>query len=143
MLFGTDRQQLRQMFVDAWRKAGAREPVTPLEDIIASVVALHPEYHRWLDEPAATERDWTPEHGEANPFLHMGMHIAIREQLGAGRPLGIREAHQALLALHGDAHAAEHVMLECLGEVLWQAQRAGVMPDEQRYLELLRARVRS
>lgn len=143
MLFGTDRQQLRQMFVEAWRKAQAREPVSPLEDIIASVIALHPEYHRWVDADAAPERDWTPEDGESNPFLHMGMHIAIREQLGAGRPVGIREAHAALVAACGDAHTAEHQMLECLGEVLWQAQRDGLAPDEQRYLQLLRLRARA
>jgi hypothetical protein len=128
------------MFNDAWRKAEERRPLTPLEDLIAGVVAEHPEYHRWLEDERAVERDWTPEHGETNPFLHLGMHVAIREQLGAGRPAGIREAHAALIEALGDVHAAEHAMLESLGEVLWQAQREHRLPDEARYLELLRIR---
>jgi len=34
-------------------------------------------------------------------------------------------------------HAAEHAMIECLGEALWQAQRSGRAPDEAAYLAAL------
>ena len=89
------------------------------------------------------ERDYTPEAGQSNPFLHMGMHLAIREQVGTDRPAGIRAVHSALAARLGGIHEAEHVMIECLGEALWNAQRAGVAPDEARYLEDLRRRASS
>ena len=82
-------------------------------------------------------RDYTPEMGQTNPFLHMGMHIAIREQLGGDRPAGILAVHQRLCR-RLDSHAAEHLMMECLGETLWEAQRGGGEPDERVYLERLR-----
>jgi hypothetical protein len=75
--------------------------------------------------------------GETNPFLHMGMHLAIQEQLGGQRPEGILEVYQQLCR-RMTGHAAEHQMMECLGETLWEAQRNGVEPDERVYLERLR-----
>src|SRR5690606_2218967 len=87
MLFGNNREALRRQFVEAWQKVREGRPVTQLEDLIASVIAEHPEYHHILEQgEAAIEREWTPEQGETNPFLHMGMHIAVREQLSVDRP---------------------------------------------------------
>ncbi len=139
MMFGQDRRALRQRFVHVWRKHRARSALEPLEEIIARVIGDHPEYQRLLEnEDYALEHDYLPESGASNPFLHMGMHIAIREQLAARRPAGVNELHQALLTRLGDAHEAEHQMLECLGETLWQAQRDGAAPDEAVYLQCLR-----
>jgi Domain of unknown function (DUF1841) len=140
MIFGNDRTELRRLFAEAWRRRVANLPVEPLHDQIATVVALHPEYHALLETPAALDREWTPAEGETNPFLHMGMHLAVREQVGTDRPAGIRAAFQRLVEKHGDAHAAEHEVFECLGRALWEAQRAGRPPDEQAYLECIRSR---
>lgn len=134
-MFGQDRNQLRQMYLDAWHKHQARQPLTPLEAMIAEVVAMHPEYHALLGTgETALAKDFLPELGESNPFMHMGMHIAIREQLSTDRPAGIVAAVQTLLARLGDGHAAEHQIMECLGQALWEAQRAGQAPDEAAYL---------
>ena len=111
----------------------------PLEAQIADVIELHPEYHAALERPDdVVERDYTPEGGQSNPFLHMGLHLAIREQVATDRPAGIAEVHRTLVQRLGDVHAAEHAMIECLGEALWQAQRSGRPPDEAAYLEALR-----
>ena len=135
MLFGQDRNQLRQMYLDSWHKRQANLPLEPLQAMIADVVAQHPEYHALLeDRESALNHDYTPEQGETNPFLHMGMHIALHEQLQTGRPTGITESYQLLAAKLGDAHEAEHRMMECLGQVMWEAQRSGQMPDDQEYL---------
>lgn len=143
MLFSNNREDLRRQFVEAWRKVRDGRPVTALEDQIASVIAAHPEYHALLETGEdAIGREWTPEQGETNPFLHLGMHIAIREQLSTDRPPGVRQAYDALVQKYGDAHAAEHEMLECLGATLWEAQRYGRMPDESAYLERVRQRAR-
>ncbi|HLU62281.1 MAG TPA: DUF1841 family protein [Gammaproteobacteria bacterium] len=143
MLFGNNREALRRQFLDAWQKVREGRPVTPLEDLIAGVIAEHPEYHAILEEgEAALERDWTPEQGETNPFLHMGMHIAVREQLSIDRPPGVRAAFEALRQARGDAHAAEHEMVECLAETLWEAQRYGRTPDETAYLQRVRNKAR-
>ena len=137
---GQNREQLRQMYLQTWRKYSARLPLEPLEAQIAAVIAEHPEYVPLLESGApALSADYTPEGGRENPFLHMGLHLAIREQLATDRPAGIAQMHEALSRRLGSAHAAEHAMLEPLAEVLWEAQRSGRMPDEQRYLERLRA----
>jgi hypothetical protein len=133
------RSALRRMYREAWRKHRAALPVEPVEDQIIRVVLLHPEYAAVLEsEGEALDRDYTPEGGESNPFLHMGLHLAIREQVATNRPAGIADLHRDLARAFGDEHAAEHAMIECLGEALWQAQRSGRAPDEASYLEALR-----
>ena len=137
---GQNREQLRQMYLSSWRKYTARQPLEPLEAQVAAVIAEHPEYVPVLEAgPEALAADYTPEGGQANPFLHMGLHLAIREQVATDRPAGIAQIHRALAQRLGSPHAAEHAMLELLAETLWEAQRAGRAPDEQRYLERLRA----
>lgn len=141
MLYGQDRGALRQQFFEVWRKREAGEPLEPLEQIVAEVIARHPEYHGVLrDRERYLDRDYLPEMGETNPFLHMAMHIGIHEQLATDRPAGIREAYQALLKRVGEPHRVEHEMMECLGEMFWRAQREQRMPDEAAYLDCLRAR---
>lgn len=139
MLFGQDRNQLRQMYIDSWHKRKTNQPLEPLETVIANVIEQHPEYQSMLeDRDDALSHDYTPEQGQTNPFLHMGMHIAIREQLETGRPEGIIESYQLLMAKMGDTHKVEHGMMECLGQVMWEAQRSGKMPDDQEYLHCLK-----
>jgi len=135
MIFGNDRDALRRMYQDAWTRRRAGLPLEPLADQIATVVEQHPEYHGTIEDRAALSNEWTPEQGESNPFLHMGMHLAVREHVATDRPAGIRAAFEALAARLGDRHAAEHEVFECLGAALWEAQRSGRPPDDQQYLE--------
>lgn len=139
MLFGNDRNQLRAIYFETWRKYEAGEPLEPLEKQIAAVILEHPEYHIYLEDyEGALARDFLPESGESNPFLHMGLHLAIHEQLSTNRPAGVVGIHRQLQLRHGSAHEAEHRMIECLAETLWEAQREGGAPDEERYLQRLR-----
>jgi hypothetical protein len=134
-----DRSSLRRSYVDAWRKLRERAPLEPLEHQIATVVEEHPEYHPILEADGdAVLRDYAPEDGQSNPFLHLGLHLAIREQVATNRPAGITSIHVALARRLGSAHEAEHRMIECLGEALWRSQRSGLPPDEAAYLEALR-----
>ena len=137
-MFGQNREELRRFFRTSWQKRLEGQALQPLEHIVAQVIEQHPEYQPHLEDAAQLDRDFTPEQGETNPWLHMGMHITLAEQLGADRPAGIRAAHQRVLKRYTDHHAAEHAMMECLGVALWEAQRSGVAPDEKRYLECLR-----
>ncbi len=133
---GQNRDQMRRMYLEAWRKFTAKAPLEPLEAQLAAVVAEHPEYISWLEAgESALAAEFTPEGGRENPFLHMGLHLAIREQVATNRPAGIAEVHQKLAGRLGGSHEAEHAMLEKLAETLWEAQRLGRIPDEQVYLE--------
>ena len=107
MIFGQDRDELRQMYRDAWKKFCDATPLTPLESQIAAVVEWHPEYH---DDVAADDlrKDYTPDGGQTNPFLHMGLHLGIREQVSTNRPAGIRAIYESVAAKTGDPHTTEH-----------------------------------
>ncbi len=139
-MFNPSRDQARQFLIDAWRKRVDALPATPLETLAADIVALHPEYHALLADPAALDRDWTPEDGAMNPFLHLSLHLAIEEQLSIDQPPGIRTAFESRLRRDGDRHAALHDLLECLGEMIWQAQRDRRPPDGVAYLDCIRRR---
>jgi len=129
------REQLRRSYVEAWTRRLSCAPLTPLQALIADVIGLHPEYHRLMqDADAACAYEPAAGSDTDNPFLHMGLHIAVREQVSIDRPPGIRALHGALQARHGDIHGAEHVLMEALGHTLWQAQRDGRAPDEAQYL---------
>lgn len=134
-----DRSGLRRHYLEAWRKHRARLPLEPLEHQLATVIEQHPEYQPLFeDDLQALGRDYGPESGQSNPFLHLGLHLAIREQVATDRPQGIAAVHRTLSRQLGDVHEAEHRMLERLGEALWLSQRTGRPPDEATYLESLR-----
>ena len=137
-MFAPTRDEARQFLVAAWRKHRAREPLSGLEQTAARLVALHPEYHAMLESPQThLERDYGPEHGDINPFLHLSLHLAVAEQLAIDQPPGIVAQFERLKIARGDAHGALHALVECLGEVLWQAQRLGTGPDAALYLACL------
>lgn len=138
MIFGQDRGELRKMYRDAWRKSRDGRILSPLEAQIAAVIAEHPEYHDVVTS-SAIDAEYLPEDGQTNPFLHMGLHLAIREQVNTDRPAGIAAVHRSLLHRLGDEHTAEHRMLETLASTLWEAQRSNRAPDEQAYLERLKS----
>jgi hypothetical protein len=141
---GYTREQLRSSYAEAWRKHLARVPLTPLESLIADVIAHHPEYQALVGDAQAVQAfDPSPGTAAENPFLHMGLHLAIREQLSIDRPPGVRQIQQALTARLGDGHDAEHVLMEALAETLWEAQRDGRPPDERRYLDRARAHIKA
>jgi hypothetical protein len=139
-MYTADRAEIRRFFLAVWGKFQARAPLEPLESLVAGVIAEHPEFLAALaaDGEELVGRDFRADLGEGNPFLHLGLHIALREQVGTDRPAGIQALHARLAAHHGSAHAAEHGMMECLGQVLWEARQGTTPPDEGRYLECLR-----
>lgn len=139
MIFaGEGRDELRRRYYSAWQRRCAGLPLEALDAAIADVIELHPEYHALLGDAAALQQSFGVEQGRTNPFLHMGLHLALREQLATHRPAGIGLVHERLLRRLGSVHDAEHLMIEVLAETLWEAQRAGRSPDELSYLERLR-----
>jgi hypothetical protein len=138
-MFNPSRDQARNFLFETWRKYRERSPLEGLETVAVDVMLLHPEYHHILDDPDRfLDRDYVPEQGEANPFLHLSLHLAIEEQLAIDQPPGIRAEFERIRARRGDRHNALHAVLECLGETVWRAQRTRAAPDAEAYLECLR-----
>jgi hypothetical protein len=138
-VFNPTRDQAREFLFEVWRKHREGAPLTPLEALTLDVVLLHPEYHAVLeDRERYLDRDWKPEGGETNPFLHLQMHLAIEEQASIDQPPGIRAALQALARRRDSEHAARHDIMECLAEAIWNAQRHGAGFDNASYLDCIR-----
>ena len=137
-MFNPSRDEARAFLIDAWAKYRAQQPLTALENIATGLIAMHPEYHATLEHPERhLERDYSPEAGDINPFLHLSLHLAVAEQLAIDQPPGIRAQFERLRVARGDEHAALHAVLECLGEVIWSAQRLRTPPDAALYLSCL------
>lgn len=140
-MFNPSRDQARQFMIDAWRKRIGSLPATALETLAADLIAMHPEYHELLTAEDALTREWTPEDGAMNPFLHLSLHLAIEEQLSIDQPPGIRALFESRRSHYGNPHDALHDILECLGETVWRAQRDRAPPDGAAYLDCIRRRV--
>jgi hypothetical protein len=140
-VFAPTRDEARRFLTDAWHKYRGGAPLSGLEQKAVELIAMHPEYHAIVEAPDVhVERDYRPEQGDVNPFLHLSLHLAVAEQLAIDQPPGIVAQFERLRAARGDAHAALHAIVECLGEVVWQAQRTGTGPDAALYLDCLARR---
>ena len=140
-MFNPSREEVRRFFCDAWQKQLSGGVLTPLEAIAVDWIGEHPEYQALLtDTEGALAQDFTPEKGQTNPFLHLAMHLSISEQVSIDQPPGIRQAYETLTQRLDSPHEAQHQIMECLGEMLWQAQRTGLPPDGVQYVENVRRR---
>jgi len=140
-MFQPSQHDVRRFFCQAAARRRERLPLEPMQAIAARWIDEHPEYAADLaDEGAALQAVYTVEEGRTNPFLHLSMHLSIDEQMAIDQPAGIRQAVELLAARRGSMHAAQHEVMECLGEMIWASQRSGLPPDGQAYLEAVRRR---
>jgi hypothetical protein len=140
-MFAPSQADVRRFFCDVLRRQGEGALLTPLESLAADWIGEHPEYHADLaDVDAALAAVFDVEAGRTNPFLHLSMHLSISEQVSIDQPRGIRQAFELLAARLGSPHAAQHEVMECLGEMMWASQRSGLPPDGEKYIDCVRRR---
>ncbi|HED17533.1 MAG TPA: DUF1841 family protein [Gammaproteobacteria bacterium] len=132
-----DQEQLRMQYYRAWEKHRSGEVLEPLESLLADIIVMHPEYHQTIEALGQEEDDSTTATDQHNPFLHMGLHIALLEQVQTNRPDGIAAIYNKLLNKHQNEHLVQHLMIDCLAEALWQGQHSPGGPDENQYKECL------
>lgn len=139
-IFNPTREEVRRFFCDTWKKRSDHQVLTPMEMIAGDWMQEHPEYHDLLLDPEKSlEQDYTPERGETNPFLHLSMHLSISEQISVDQPPGIRVIAEKLTKKLGSEHEAQHAIMECLGQVMWESQRDGGQLQPEKYLEALKS----
>ncbi len=139
MFFNPSRDEARVFLFESWRKRKTGELLTPLEDLAAQLIGKHPEYHAVLEsQERHQDKDYLPEQGAPNPFLHLMMHLTIEEQISINQPAGIRAHFMRLTQQYESEHDAQHRMMECLGEMVWQAQRDRTQPDAAIYFACLK-----
>ncbi|MBU4519112.1 MAG: DUF1841 family protein [Gammaproteobacteria bacterium] len=141
-MFSPSQADVRRFFCSVHAKRLGEQPMEAIETLAGQWIAEHPEYHAELsDVDAALARLGEAGSGASeNPFLHLSMHLSISEQCSIDQPPGIRQAVELLAARRGDLHAAHHEVMECLGTMLWESQRAGRPPDGQAYIDQVRRR---
>lgn len=134
-MFAPSRDQVRELFFETWRKYAEGLPLAGIEALALKVLLDHPEYRSAVEQPERyREREYFPELGETNPFLHMSLHLALEEQLSIDQPAGICGHVASLVARAGERHAALHQAIECLAEMVWRSQRDQTPPDAPAYL---------
>ena len=135
-----NRSDYREVFFSVWKKIENQQSISDaMETIIAQIIKQHPEYHNTLSNyDKFIEKDYLPEMGDSNPFMHMSMHIAITEQLMTDQPQGIKSIYQKLCTRLADTHEVEHLIMECLGNMIWKSQKNQSMPDMNEYLECIK-----
>lgn len=138
-IFNPSREDVRRFFCDTWKKKTDNQILDSMETIAGDWMEEHPEYHALLADPqGALEQEYTPERGETNPFLHLSMHLSISEQIAINQPPGIRDIAEKLSQKLGSMHEAQHRIMECLGQVMWEAQREGKPLNPDNYIEALK-----
>lgn len=134
-MYTDDRNAYRKIFFDTWQKHLKKLPLETVEAQVLDIILSHPEYHALLDDPKTfMAQEFTL---EENPFFHMSLHIALREQLHLDRPAGIRQIAQSLSQKHS-THDTEHMMTTIMAQVMFAAQQSGEAPDEVDYMNKLR-----
>lgn len=140
-MFAPSQNDVRTFFCEAWRKHRAGEPLSAMDTLAAQWTERHPEYHADLaDLEAALAAVYTVDAGRTNPFLHLSMHLSISEQVSIDQPRGIRQAVELLTARLDSLHDAHHATMDCLGQMLWESQRAGRPPDGDAYIACVQRR---
>ncbi|MBA2710637.1 MAG: DUF1841 family protein [Tatlockia sp.] len=139
MFYGDNVQDTRKMFFTSWQKYRQKQPLQPLEQQLVAVIKDHPEYHALLENSSGpNDQAYYPELGQTNPFLHLGLHLAVRDQISTDRPAGIIEIYKNLIKKYKESLVVEHLIIDRFAECLWQAQRNNQAPDDKKYLESLR-----
>lgn len=134
MLYTQDRTEQRQFLANAWQKFLGKQALDPLEDQLTQVIEMHPEYHTFINN---IESDYFPEQGEVNPFLHINLHLSLREQLSINQPMGIQDYYQKIVSKVKDPHEAEHKMMDCIAEMIFSSQKNNTPMNHQAYIRCL------
>ncbi len=138
-MYPLNRDEMRRAYFTAWEKFKAQQKLEPVEQQIVQVIIDHPEYHYIFDSPKKyLEVEFFPELGEVNPYMHLAMHLAIRDQIAVDKPDGLRAIFEQLAKKHSDVLPAEHEMMECLAHSLWHAMQPNSTFDAEAYMESLR-----
>jgi Domain of unknown function (DUF1841) len=145
MLFQPSQEDVRRFFCAAFAKSRAGEPMEAIETLAALWIDEHPEYFAELADVDAALAAMAIEAAQPSPdktsaFLHLSMHLSISEQCSIDQPRGIRQAVELLTARLDSLHDAHHATMECLGQMVWESQRAGRPPDGEAYIACVQSR---
>ena len=127
----------RNFYFNVWKKHLEKKPLEPLEQQIVSIIEQHPEYHEFFENPEKQKTITNPSDLYQNPFLHISLHLSILEQLSINKPPGIKDIYRKLILKQKGAHNAEHIMMQCLQEMINESMAKGEEPKSELFLKLI------
>jgi len=130
-VFSQDRSKQREFLANSWQKHTTAQILEPLELQLALIVQKHPEYHALIND---INLEYFPEQGKTNPFLHINLHLALQDQLALRQPIGINDIYKKLIVIHSNIHEVEHMMMECIAEMIFNSQKNNAALDQDNYL---------
>ena len=130
-MFSQDRSKQREFLAKSWQKHISAQILEPLELQLALIVQKHPEYQALIND---INLEYFPEQGRTNPFLHINLHLALQDQLALNQPIGINDIYKKLIVIHSDTHEVEHMMMECIAEMIFNSQKNNATLDQDNYL---------
>ena len=141
-MFNPSVTDVRLFFMNIWDKALQKSPLESMESRAYSIILEHPEYHYiFKDKDKYLNYTWSPDEGETNPFLHFSMHLSIMEQLSIDQPTGISDLYKQLCNKTNNKHNAEHEVMDCMAEMIWQSQYTQNQLDPTIYLNCISAKL--
>ena len=135
-MFSQDRKKQREFLYKSWQKYTSNQSLDPLEKQLVSIIEIHPEYHDLIGN---IDSECFPEHHGGNPFLHINLHLALRDQLSLNQPKGVKKVHQKLIKRYKDSHEVEHLMMECIAEMIYVSQKNNPTMDQESYINCITA----
>ena len=135
-MFTSDRSKQRQYLKQAWEKFTSQEQLEPLELQLSKIVEQHPEYQNLIKN---LDSEYFPEQGNTNPYLHINLHLTLQDQITMDQPKGIRDIHSQLIVKIKDAHEVEHMMMEHIAEMIFNAQKNNAAFDLDGYIKALKS----
>jgi hypothetical protein len=134
LIYSQNRTEQRKFLATAWKKFLSNKSLDPIEVEIVAIIKLHPEYHQLINN---IELDYFPEGGEVNPFLHINLHLSLREQLSINQPNNIRNYYDKIINKVKDQHKAEHIMMDCIADMIFSSQKNNTAMNHQAYIDCL------
>ena len=130
-MLSQDRFKQREFLANSWQKHINDQISEPLEIQLALIIQKHPEYHALIND---INLEYFPEQGKTNPFLHINLHLTLQDQLALNQPIGINDIYKKLIAIHSDTHEVEHMMMECIAEMIFNSQKNHTTLNQDNYL---------
>lgn len=143
MFHSNNRSENREYFFEVWKKYQNKHPLDAMESKVLSILQMHPELHILLNDPEKyLESDFFAELGESNPFLHLGLHTAVMEQLSVDQPKGIRKLFNKACQRFADEHEAYHCVMNSLAIELHEMYENNRTFNEALYFKRIKKAIR-
>ena len=90
-MYDVNTHDVRRFFAHVWQHRFSPLQLDGLQQKALRIIEAHPEYGPYLEDiEQYLDKEWKPEDGEGNPFLHMFIQLSLQEQSAFEQTLWLR-----------------------------------------------------